>query len=129
MLSTLILCLIQTKDSKEQKYEDAANYRDQIESLKHTSEQSAVSTDKGDIDIISVLIDSGIACLQVFNIRNGVNFGHKTFFPEIDETINESALLSIFIGQYYMSKKIPKEIILNKITKDKKILEFILNDH
>ena len=88
------------KASKEQKYEDAANYRDQIESLKHTSEQSSVSTDKGDIDIISVLIISGIACIQVFNIRNGVNFGHKTFFPEIDETINESALLSIFIGQY-----------------------------
>tara|TARA_B100000575_G_scaffold155107_1_gene123756 strand:+ start:57 stop:1835 length:1779 start_codon:yes stop_codon:yes gene_type:complete len=113
--------------SSNLKYEDAANYRDQIESLKHTSEKSAVSTDKGDIDIISVIIDSGIACIQVFNIRNGVNFGHKTFFPEIDETINESALLSIFIGQYYMSKKIPKEIILNKITKDKKILEFILS--
>ena len=113
--------------SSNLKYEDAANYRDQIESLKHTSEKSAVSTDKGDIDIISVIIDSGIACVQVFNIRNGVNFGHKTFFPEIDETINESALLSIFIGQYYMSKKIPKEIILNKITKDKKILEFILS--
>ena len=115
------------KASKEQKYEDAANYRDQIESLKHTSEQSSVSTNKGDIDIISVLIISGIACIQVFNIRNGVNFGHKTFFPEIDETINESALLSIFIGQYYMYKKIPKEILLNKITKDKKILEFILS--
>ena len=113
--------------SNNLKYEDAANYRDQIESLKHTSERSAVSTNKGDIDIISVLIDSGLACIQVFNIRNGVNFGHKTFFPEIDETINESALLSIFIGQYYMAKKIPKEIILNKITKDKKILEFILS--
>ena len=113
--------------SNNLKYEDAANYRDQIESLKHTSEQSAVTTDKGDIDIISVLIDSGLACLQVFNIRNGVNFGHKTYFPDIDESINESALLSIFIGQYYMSKKIPKEIILNKITKDKKILEFILS--
>ena len=62
-----------------------------------------------------------------FNIRNGVNFGHKTFFPEIDETINESALLSIFIGQYYMYKKIPKRNPLNKITKDKKILEFILS--
>ena len=113
--------------SNNLKYEDAANYRDQIESLKHTSERSAVSTNKGDIDIISVLIDSGLACIQVFNIRNGVNFGHKTFFPEIDETINESALLSIFIGQYYMTKKIPKEIILNKITKDRKILEFILS--
>ena len=113
--------------SNNLKYEDAANYRDQIESLKHTSERSAVSTNKGDIDIISVLIDSGLACIQVFNIRNGVNFGHKTFFPEIDETVDESALLSIFIGQYYMAKKIPKEIILNKITKDKKILEFILS--
>ena len=113
--------------SEDQKYEVAANYRDQIESLRHTCEQSAISAEKGDIDIISVFIVSETACIQVFNIRNGVNFGNETFFPEIDETINESALLSIFIGQYYVTKYIPKEIILNKITKDRKILEFILS--
>jgi excinuclease ABC subunit C len=79
------------------------------------------------VDIISIFIISETACVQVFNIRNGVNFGSETFFPEIDETINESALLSIFIGQYYMTKHIPKEIIINKTTKDKKLLEFILS--
>ena len=113
--------------SNKKKYEDAANYRDQIESLRHTCEQSVVSAEKGDVDIISVFIVSETACIQVFNIRNGVNFGNETFFPEIDETINESTLLSIFIGQYYISKHIPREIIINKITKYKKILEFILS--
>ena len=112
--------------SKKQKYESAANYRDQIESLRHTCEQSSISSEKGDVDIISVFIKSETACIQVFNIRNGVNFGNETFFPEIDETITESTLLSIFIGQYYVSKQIPKEIIINKITKDRKLLEFIL---
>jgi len=115
------------KASKNLKYETAASYRDQIESLRHTCEQSTISGEKGDIDIISVLIVSETACIQVFSIRNGVNFGHETFFPDIDENINESDLLSIFIGQYYMVKKIPKEIIINKLTKDKKILEFILS--
>ena len=113
--------------SNSLKYEVAANYRDQIEALRHTCEQSIVSGEKGDVDVISVFIKSATACIQVFNIRNGVNFGNETFFPDIDETINESTLISIFIGQYYMSKQIPKEIILNKITKDKKILEFILS--
>ena len=112
--------------SSKQKYELAANYRDQIESLRHTCEQSSISSEKGDVDIISVFIKSETACIQVFNIRNGVNFGNETFFPEIDETITESTLLSIFIGQYYVSKQIPKEIIINKITKDRKLLEFIL---
>ncbi len=112
--------------SEKQKYESAANYRDQIEALRHTCEKSTISSEKGDVDIISVFIISETACIQVFNIRNGVNFGNETFFPEIDETITESALLSIFIGQYYISKNIPKEIIINKITKDRKLLEFIL---
>ena len=112
--------------SEKQKYESAANYRDQIEALRHTCEKSPISSEKGDVDIISVFIISETACIQVFNIRNGVNFGNETFFPEIDETITESALLSIFIGQYYISKNIPKEIIINKITKDRKLLEFIL---
>ena len=113
--------------SDSQNFESAANFRDQIESLRHTCEQSVVSGEKGDVDIISVFIISETACIQVFNIRNGVSFGNETFFPEIDESINESSLLSIFIGQYYLSRQIPKEIIINKITKDKKILEYILS--
>ena len=114
--------------SKELKFESAASYRDQIESLRHTCEQSAISGDKGEIDIISVIIISETACIQVFTVRNGVNFGNETFFPDIDESIDESSLLSIFIGQYYMIKEIPKEIIINKTTKDKKILEFMLSN-
>jgi excinuclease ABC subunit C len=125
VIDTLILKM--EESSKKQKYEAAANFRDQIESLRHTCEQSIVSANKGDVDIISIFIISETACVQVFNIRNGVNFGSETFFPEIDETINESGLLSIFIGQYYMTKNIPKEIIINKTTKDKKLLEFILS--
>ena len=61
--------------------------------LRHTCEQSSISGDSGDVDIISVFIVSETACIQVFNIRNGVNFGSETFFPEIDESINESSLL------------------------------------
>ena len=113
--------------SDNQNFEIAANFRDQIESLRHTCEQSVVSGEKGDVDIIAAFIVSETACIQVFNIRNGVSFGNETFFPDIDESINESSLLSIFIGQYYMSRLIPKEIIINKITKDKKILEYILS--
>jgi len=115
------------KASGDLKYESAGSYRDQINSLRHTCEQSAISGEKGDLDIISAFIVSETACVQVFNIRNGVNFGSETFFPEIDESINESSLISIFIGQYYMNRLVPKEIILNKITKDKKILESILS--
>ena len=115
------------KASKDLNYEVAATYRDQIESLRHTCEKSSISNESGDVDIISVSIKSGTACIQVFNIRNGVNFGNETFFPDIDEDMAEGTLLSIFIGQYYMSKQIPKEIILNKYTKDKKLLQFILS--
>ena len=113
--------------SDNQNFELAAKFRDQIESLRHTCEQSVVSGEKGDVDIIAVFIVSETACIQVFNIRNGVSFGNETFFPDIDDSINESSLLSIFIGQYYLSRQIPKEIIINKITKDKKILEYILS--
>ena len=113
--------------SDNQNFELAAKFRDQIESLRHTCEQSVVSGEKGDVDVIAVFIVSETACIQVFNIRNGVSFGNETFFPVIDDSINESSLLSIFIGQYYLSRQIPKEIIINKITKDKKILEYILS--
>ncbi len=115
------------KASNNLNYESAASCRDQIDSLRHTCKQSTISGEKGDLDIISAFIVSETACIQVFNIRKGVNFGNETFFPNIDESIDESSLISIFIGQYYMTRSIPKEIIINKQTKDKKILELILS--
>ncbi len=99
--------------SSEMNYEQAATYRDKIEMLRKVSEQQYVSSEDGDIDIIAVKSEGEIACVQVFNIRAGVNLGNKSYFPNLPEVTTNEKILAAFLGQYYLTHTIPEEIITN----------------
>ena len=114
--------------SKTYKYEEAALCRDQIDSLRQTVKSSDISNEKGDLDIIAAYIENTSSCIQVFNIRNGINYGNEIFYPKINEDTNISTLLSYFIAQYYMNRHIPKEVILSGKTNDEAILKKILSN-
>ena len=114
--------------SKICKYEEAALCRDQIDSLRQTVKSSDISNEKGDLDIIAAYIENTSSCIQVFNIRNGINYGNEIFYPKINEDTNISTLLSYFIAQYYMNRHIPKEVILSGKTNDEAILKKILSN-
>ncbi len=114
--------------SKLCKYEEAALCRDQINSLRQTIKSSDISNEKGDLDIIAAHIEKTSSCIQVFNVRNGINYGNEIFYPKINEDTNTSTLLSYFIAQYYMNRRIPKEIILSGKTNDEEILKKVLSN-
>ena len=71
--------------SKLCKYEEAALCRDQINSLRQTIKSSDISNEKGDLDIIAAHIEKTSSCIQVFNVRNGINYGNEIFYPKINE--------------------------------------------
>ncbi|MEC9190335.1 MAG: excinuclease ABC subunit UvrC [Pseudomonadota bacterium] len=125
----IIKILIKKMDiaSNSLEYEYAATCRDQIESLRHTCKENSINSKYGDIDIIAGSIDDGYSAIQVFNIRNGINLGGEIFHPKINEDTSIHGLLSFFIAQYYMSRTIPKVIVINEIALDQKILQSILS--
>ncbi|MGH8503663.1 MAG: excinuclease ABC subunit UvrC [Gammaproteobacteria bacterium] len=94
-------------------FEHAAAYRNRIESLRRITEQQYVSGEGGDLDIIAVSLEQGLAGVQVFNIRAGHNLGNKSFFPQAPEDMDEAELLTGFMGQYYLNREIPAEIIVS----------------
>ncbi len=112
--------------SKALNYEEAAKLRDQISNLKIIQERQYVSGEKGDIDIVAALTKKGIACIQLFFIRNGRNLGNKILYPKSGQGASGKELISAFITQYYSKNPIPSEIIMNIKPDDHDLLKNFL---
>ena len=114
------------KASTDLSFEHAAKVRDQIEALRQVSQQQYVSDLSGDCDIITCRIRDALACVQVFQVRNKMNLGNKSYFPKIPHTYEEPELLSAFIGQYYLQRRPPEEIITATEPKESEVLTEML---
>lgn len=104
--------------ASEQKYELAAEFRNQIDHLRHVQEQQVVNKTQGDVDIIALIWQSGIACLAILYLRAGRILGNKCFFPKIPQDSDANEVIESFISQYYLQsvhqEDIPRYIILNQ---------------
>ncbi|MFW5443355.1 MAG: excinuclease ABC subunit UvrC [Methylococcaceae bacterium] len=111
----LIDQLIDKMESASQnlEFEQATIYRDQIIRLRTVLEKHFVHGEKGDVDIIACASRAGVACVQVFFIRNGQNLGNKLFFPKITDETAPTYVLQAFIPQYYLERKAPYELIVS----------------
>ncbi|MGI9304399.1 MAG: excinuclease ABC subunit UvrC [Gammaproteobacteria bacterium] len=108
-------------------FELAGEYRDQIEAVRRVSERQYVSGAAGDVDIVAVKLWMATACVQVFSIRAGRNLGNRSFFPQIPAGIDEAGLLTAFLGQYYLAREAPAEIIVNVAPADEATLAQMLS--
>lgn len=112
--------------SRALEYEQAATYRDQIQTLRRIQERQYVSGERGDLDIVALSKQGASACLQVFFIRAGRNLGNKSFYPSVPTGATEEGVLSAFISQYYLEKPVPSEIILSRRLEDQALIEEVL---
>ena len=125
----LIESLIKRMDKAAQSldYEEAARYRDQVATLRQISDRQLISGEGGDTDIIAAAIKETHACVQVFNIRGGMNIGNRAFYPNLpNNDINMARLLTTFAGQYYLRHPIPDEIIFSHKPDDQTTLTDML---
>ena len=116
------------KAAKDLAYEQAAAYRDQIVKTRNILEKHFVHGEKGDVDIIVCAVKAGIACVQVFFIRNGQHLGSKTFFPKTIEEYTPDKILQAFIPQYYLEKQVPYELIVSHELEEQELLQQVLSN-
>ncbi|MFU8797489.1 MAG: excinuclease ABC subunit UvrC [Gammaproteobacteria bacterium] len=108
-------------------FEQAAQYRDQISTLRQIQERQYVIGDVGNVDVIAVAENKMACCIYISFIRNGTLLGNKTFFPVLPEEISDTELLASFLPQYYLNlENAPKEILVNIKPADLKLLESAL---
>ncbi|MGC9491456.1 excinuclease ABC subunit UvrC, partial [Vibrio genomosp. F10] len=104
--------------STQLRFEDAAQFRDQIQAIRRVQEQQFVSDDSmDDMDVLGFAQENGIACIHILMIRQGKILGSRSHFPKIpNNTVREEVFYS-FLSQYYLShneaRSVPNRIVLN----------------
>ena len=109
--------------SSNQKYEEAAMYRDQLEAMQSFKErQSHVATDFEERDVVALAREDNLGVAVIIRIRNGRIFSReKLSLQGLDE--NDGATLQTVISRFYMdSDFVPKEISLQLNPSDEKDL-------
>ena len=94
-------------------FEQAAQVRDRIETLRRVTEKQFVTNFDGDIDIIACELRDDFSCIQLFMIRNGTSLGNKPFYNRAKLDTDAASLLESFILQHYSNHPAPPEIILS----------------
>jgi excinuclease ABC subunit C len=116
----------------QMQYEQAAEYRDQIESLRVAQEQQHINKAAGNIDVVVLLQQGEISCLAFLYIRGGKVLGNKNFFPKLPPELELSQVLSELLAQYYIdtihSESIPQKIITNIATQEHTWLSSVLSE-
>ncbi|SFP36283.1 Excinuclease ABC subunit C [Nitrosomonas cryotolerans] len=109
--------------SDRMEYEQAALFRDQIQSLRKIREKQVIDSGKAlDADVIAcaTLEDSnGKICVNLAMIRGGRHLGDKSFFPQNAEGHNPATIVEAFLAQHYLNRSVPHLIIIGeKIRKE-----------
>ncbi len=104
-------------------FERAARLRDQIHAIKEIQASQSMTRLAGhDIDAVALVSSAGRHCVAVVYLRGGRNLGSSSFFPRAG--LAESAeLLSAFLAQYYLTRDVPAEILVNEAIEDADVLE------
>ncbi|MEJ1355875.1 MAG: excinuclease ABC subunit UvrC [Candidatus Sedimenticola sp. (ex Thyasira tokunagai)] len=125
VIDSLVVRMEQASDNLA--FEQAARYRDQVAALRRIQEKQYVTGEGGDIDIIAAVTKGGVACIQLFYIRNGRNLGNKVYYPQLTAEQGECEVVSAFIAQHYIGKSVPREIIVSAMPEDSDLLEEVLS--
>ena len=111
--------------SEELRFEDAAEYRDLIESVRRIGEHQKITGSSGtDRDVVALAVDRDDAVAQIFFIRDGKLIGRDHFYLRVASGEERSDILQSFLKQFYAGTLfIPKELMLSDEVEEREILE------
>lgn len=110
--------------SQEMNFEDAAQYRDLIQSVKRIGERQKITDQHGeDKDVVAVAQDGEDAVAQAFFIRGGKLIGRDHFYLKVAKEDQRAQIISSFLKQFYAGTPfIPKEIMIQEEIEDREVI-------
>ncbi|MGJ3493427.1 Excinuclease ABC subunit C [Piscirickettsia salmonis] len=117
--------------SEQLAFEKAGQLRDQITHLRRTMQQQAVVFEQGkSVDVIVLLLDQGVLCIQLMMLREGCLLGHKSIFSKFDLDFERHELLELFLVQWYLesARELPAKICIEQPLANQQHIETILTE-
>src|SRR6266498_2112336 len=114
----------------EERFEEAARYRNRLRSVQHLAErQAADRRSVGTVDVIGVASADGTAAVQVFPLRDGKMIDRYSFHLENVGGQDITTVLEQFCLEYYGSApSIPPQIVVPRDAGDIAALEEFLTE-
>lgn len=111
--------------SGDLRFEEAKEYRDLIENVRHIGERQKITRSDGeDKDIIALAVEKEDAVAQVFFIRDGKLIGREHFYLRVASEDTRPEILQSFLKQFYSGTPfIPKELMISEEIVEREILE------
>jgi excinuclease ABC subunit C len=105
-------------------FEQAALYRDQIQSLRQVQDKQHVESNKGeDVDIVAAVEEGGMVCVNIAMVRGGRHLGDKPQFPSNAAGSSVTEVLTAFLLQHYLAHPIPTRIFVNVPLADPEVVD------
>ncbi len=93
-------------------FEQAAIFRDQIQSLRQVQEKQYISSSKGeDVDIVVAIQEAGQLCLNLAMVRGGRHLGDRPMFPTNAGDNTPADAIAAFMRQHYAVHPVPARLI------------------
>ncbi len=111
--------------SENLEFEEAAKYRDLLESVRKVSEKQKITdSDQEDKDIIALAKDDRDCVIQVFFVRGGKMIGREHYYMTNVSDMPKSTIVQEFIKQFYGGTPfIPRELFLQFDIEEQELLE------
>jgi excinuclease ABC subunit C len=114
----------------EERFEDAARYRNRLFAIRHLAErQAADKRAVGTVDVIGIAIAGDRAAVQIFPLRDGKLVDRYAFHLENVDGRDTATVLEAFCLEYYGSApSIPPQLVVPSDVGDTSALEEFLSD-
>jgi len=116
--------------SADERFEDAARYRNRLFAIRHLAErQAADRRSVGTVDVLGIAAEGDRAAVQIFPLRDGRLVDRYGFHLENVEGRDTAAVLEAFCLEYYGSApSVPPQLVVPADSGDTAALEEFLSD-
>lgn len=102
--------------AENQRYEEAAHWRDRIQWLREVQTRQAIEAGEGNLDIVALAVDQGLVSAHVLFVREGRVLGSRNYSTGSGLAESVADALEAFLAQFYLGGgqrgALPDEIIM-----------------